>query len=287
MKIINCIIVAGAALLFGACSGDSVPETADAVAVVDGEVLTLEEVRRAVPAAIAPDDSLEFVHSYIRNWVDRKLIARVAARDVNMAEVERLVDEYREELIMNMYRREMVRRADNTEFTDDSLRAYYDARLDEFRLIVPMVKGVYLKVPDDSPRLAEIRRLYHSTRPQDIDQLEKAASQAIHFDYFRDRWIDWDQIEARIPAEFPGGVDAFLRGGRPLEVSTGGFTYLLSISDYLPAGSIMPFEAARPIVHDRMLNAVRRSYDTQLRQELETRALQRNLLSYPQGNPFQ
>lgn len=280
MNILKLITAAGAALLTGACIGGSSEMPTDAIAIVDGEALTLSEVHANTPGALSPEDSLEFTNAYIRNWVDRKLISRVAARDINMAEVDRLVDEYREELIMNRYRREMVRRADNTEFTTDSLMAYYNNHLGEFKLRNPMVKGVYLKVPDNAPRLNEIKRLYKSDRPVDVDKLEKAAAiAAVHYDYFRDRWIYWDQIEVRIPSDFPAG---FLSNGKHFETSVGGFTYLLYITEVLPEGSTMPFDAARLVVHDRLLNSVRRRYDTQLRTELEARAIREGLLIYPE-----
>ncbi len=280
-------VAACAALAASACTGGDVQDTTDAVAIVGQEILTISEIRNHTPAALGNSDSAAFARAYIRNWVDRKLISEVAAADVDMNEIDRLTNEYREELIMNEYRREMIRRADNTEITSDSLHAYFDSHRSEFVLERPMVKGVYLKVPDDFHKLAELKRLYRSTRPADVDKLEKAATNAIHYDYFRDRWVDWEQIESRIPASFNEGAETFLRSGRPLEVSAGGFTYLLSITEYLPAGAPMPFEAAMPIVRDRLLNSVRRRYDTRLRSELEERALTRGLLQYPAGNPFE
>ena len=92
------------------------------------------------------------------------------------------------------------------EFAEDSPRAYYEEHKDDFKLERPMVKGVYLKLLDDAPKLKQIRRLYRSDSPGDIDKLEKAAiGTAIHYDYFRDSWIDWEQIENRIPVEFSRG----------------------------------------------------------------------------------
>ncbi len=58
-----------------------------------------------------------------------------------------------------------------------------------------------------------------------------------------------------------------------LETESQGFIYLLSVSDYLPAGSVMPYEAARPLVRDRLLNIRRRAYDTRLLNDLYQRAL--------------
>ncbi len=99
--------------------------------------------------------------------------------------------------------------------------------------------------------------------------------------------MDWEQIETRIPYDFASGADSFLRSGRPLEVSAGGFTYLLCISEYIGAGSAMPFEAARPLVRERLLNARRRQFDVVLLNGLRQRALERGILVFPAGNPLE
>ena len=55
---------------------------------------------------------------------------------------------------------------------EDSLRAYYNSHNREFILERPLVRGIYLKVPDDAPNLGVIKRLYRSSRRDDIDRLE-------------------------------------------------------------------------------------------------------------------
>lgn len=196
-----------------------------------------------------------------------------------MEQIERLTREYRDELIMTQYRRAMSRQAQEGEFAEDSLRAYYEAHKDDFKLERPLVKGVYLKVPDDAPNLAQIRRLYRSDKPGDIDKLEKAAlGTAIHYDYFRDSWIDWEQIENRIPLDLASGDVSDIARRRYIEIESQGFTYLLSISDYLAPGAGMPYEAARPLVRDRLLNQRRRAYDSRLLNDLYQRALDDGLM---------
>ena len=180
---------------------------------------------------------------------------------------------------MTKYRRAMSRQAQEGEFAEDSLRAYYEAHKDDFKLERPLVKGVYLKVPDDAPNLAQIRRLYRSDKPGDIDKLEKAAlGTAIHYDYFRDSWIDWEQIENRIPLDLASGDVSDIARRRYIEIESQGFTYLLSISDYLAPGAGMPYEAARPLVRDRLLNQRRRAYDSRLLNDLYQRALDDGLM---------
>lgn len=267
------------AILYGCTKGEPVKIPADAIASVDGEFLRMAHVRAQMPGGMQPDDSAKFVQAYCQKWIDDRLILQVASKEVDMTEIDKLVEEYRRELISSEYRRQMARHADTGVFSDDSLQAYYTDHQKEFTLDRPLVKGVYLKLPDGAEHIKEIKKLYSSTRPQDMDKLEKAAlSSAIHYDYFRDRWVDWEQIESRIPYGFTNGGADFLRGGKPLNVNINGFTYLLSVSEYIPAGQTMPFEAARPLIRERLLSQLRRSYNNELMKALYERSIKKGVL---------
>jgi len=283
MKICALIYIAIGTVLLPACGsgGDNVYPEGTVVAVGD-DCLGVEEVRGSVPAGLPPEDSIAMAKAYIRHWVDTKLIERVARDEIDMEEIERLTQCYREDLIMSQYRRTMATQATDGLFSEDSLRAYYDSHQKEFVLERPLIKGVYLKVPDDATNLKLLRQLYNSEKQHDMDRLEKAAtSSAIHYDYFRNKWIDLEQVETRIPLDFS---DADLQGlsrHKPIDLQSQGFVYLLSVNDYLPAGSLMPFEAARLLVRERLLVRKRRLYDTQLRDELYRTALDKGFVVYP------
>ncbi len=218
--------------------------------------------------------------AYIRSWAERQLISTIAASEIDMADINRMVDDYRNQLIMWEYTRRMYDSRGRDTVPHDTLMAYYQSQRDALRAQRPMVKGVYIKVPDDSPSLPALRRLYRSTLPADVDRLEKSElSGAVHYDYFRDQWIDWEQIENRIPYDFNAeGLDAFLRSRRHLDFSAGGFTYLLDINDVIPAGATLPFEAARPLIEERLDYSRRLIYERALREELYNDALEKGRL---------
>lgn len=269
-------VAAAAMLLSAGCRhSDGNAAAAGEIAGIGDESLTHAELAAALPAGLSTDDSTRLAHAYIRNWVETRLAEDVAAGQVDMEEIDRLTARYRRDLIMQRYRDMMFAEAEgNTQFSDSAVAAYYERHSADFVLQRPLIRGVYVKLPDDAPELPAIRRLYRSTRPDDIDRLEKAVlGSAIHYDYFRDRWIDWEHVEARIPYDF-GPVPAdYVRSHRNLDVSLGGFTYLLEISDVLPAGSPMPKEAARPMIEERLLAERRRSFDATVRRQLFENAL--------------
>jgi len=264
-------------LAAAACSatGDDADLGEGTLARVGLECLTHADLADAMPAGLSPDDSTRFARAFIRNWIDTQLVENVASESVDMDEIDRLVTQYRRDLIMRRYRDRMFA-ADGgiKEFPDSIITEYYSRHSADFVLQRPLIRGVYIKVPDEAPELPAIRRLYRSTKPADIDHLEKAVlGAAIHYDYFRDRWIDWEQVEGRIPYDFGGNPSDYVRTHRNLDVSLGGFTYLLEIADVMPAGSVMPVEAARPLIEERLMAERRRAYDSALRARLFDSAL--------------
>lgn len=283
MSVASRITVAAAfALAISGCtrSGDNT-FPADAVATVGNKAITRADIATVMPAGLSATDSATFAKAYVRAWIERHLVEQVAAEEVDMKEIDRMTADYRSELIMAQYRRAMAGQADGF-FAEDSLKAYFDTHKGDFRLERPLIKGIYLKVPDDAPNLNTIRKLYKSARPDDIDRLEKAAnSSAIHYDYFRDTWVDLEQIETRIPIDFTSATLAKVTGKHPIDVTSQGFVYLLSISDVLPAGSIMPFETARPLVQERLLALRRHAYDKKLMKDLYNQAVADGTVKFP------
>ena len=269
-----CSIAAVIALGLPSCSPGVDASQSDVLVRLGNTALTRDELCRDMPRGLSEQDSLKYSRAYIATWIENRLITEVAADEIDTKEIDRLTEDYRRQLIALEYRRLMYETHADNEPVEDSLRAYYNSHNREFILERPLVKGIYLKVPDDAPNLAVIKRLYRSNRRDDIDRLEKEVlTSAIHYDYFRDKWVDWEQIESHIPYDFGASGDKFLSGRTHFETSAGGFTYLLEINDLLPAGAIMPFENARPMITDRLNANRRREYDERLRRDLYDEAL--------------
>jgi hypothetical protein len=265
-------------LLASSCSKDEKSPNSSSdntvLVKVGRESLTVAELSKELPAGLTDEDSTKFARAYIRNWIDNRLVSEIAATDIDMTEIDKMVNEYRNQLIMWEYRRQMFESHSESNMPEDSILAFYNQNREDFKLSRPLIRGVYVKLEEDSKDVKAIKKLYKSTKTEDLDQLEKLANNsAIHYDYFRDKWIDWEQVESRIPYDFGPNPDAFIKSHRNLEISLGGFTYLLSISDYLSTGSIMPLETARPLIESRLINRKRKDYDANLRKRLYDNAI--------------
>ncbi len=274
------LIITGAiaaTVAFGACSHKEKELGHGEIARIGGEVLTDADLQRATPAGMSEVDSVAFVDAYINNWVADRLISHEAARLIkDTDEIDRLTDEYRRDLIMWEYRRMAVSADPEQQLTDADIRDYYSAHPSQMTLDAPMVRGIYIKMESDDPELKTVRQLYASAESDDIDRLEKIGlKSAIHYDYFRDKWLPAEQILTKIPADLTA---ANLRKGMKFETERDGFTYLLSVSDLLAAGETMPLEAAEPRIRET-LDAIRRStLDAKLLARLRSEALKSGTL---------
>ncbi len=269
------IFFLSAMLLLCSCGEGCGVKKEDVLVKVGSSVLTKDEMRKQMPFGLSEVDSVKFTRAYIRSWIDDKLVSELASKNIgNTAAIDRMVEEYRKELIMWEYRKRMYETHADDVFTEDSLSIYYEVHKNEYRLDRPIVKGIYIKIADNAPRLADVKKWYRSRKAEDIDNLEKyGITGAIHYDYFRDRWVDWLQIESRIPYNFGSDVDAFIKNNRNFEVSVDGSTYLLDITEYLPTGAVMPFEFAREIIKEQFANRHRIEYDHELRRSLYERGV--------------
>lgn len=274
-RILKHALCAMIVILSGACTRKAVEKSDSPVLVKVGKsALTQADLKKALPVGLNTSDSAAFASAYIRRWIDSRLISDIAASEIDMTDIDRLVSEYRNRLVEMEYKTRMADAHAVSSFPEDSLRNYYVNYNADFILERPMLQGVYLKVPDNAPNLALIKKLYRSDKQSDIDRLEKEIlTSAIHYDYFRDKWVDWEQIELHIPYDFGSKPDAFLRGRDHFETSAGGFVYLLDIKDVLPSGAYMPYENAKVLINERMSARERQKYEASLMKNLYNKSV--------------
>ena len=105
--------------------------------------LTVRDVLSAVPAGMNEADSTAFVDLYVDRWVRKQLKLGEAERlfTASAEDIDRMVEEYRQGLLIRKLDRFWVDRSIDTTFTDDEIAAYYREHLDDFRLDRTLVKG--------------------------------------------------------------------------------------------------------------------------------------------------
>lgn len=253
----------------------------DVLVKVNDSSLRLKDVILDIPLGLEPEDSARLFHAIVNAWVDDRLLEAVAEENVDdMDRIEALVSDYRRKLITEAYKRK-ARQSASVKVSDDSIKSYYARHSDNLLLDSPLVKGLYIKVPAESSHLSNVRRWISSATPDAIDALEKyGLEEAVQYDYFMDKWIDFATVTEHIPYRFYD-PDAFLKSSPDFETSYNDFVYILHISEYIPTGEKMPFEYARRVIADRLGDEHLDAYERRLISELRRSALKDGSLKTP------
>lgn len=272
-KLLGAVATAGLTILPAATALTSCGNHADnsgIAARVANSRLTDAEIARAIPSGLKTADSLALVSNYIDAWIVNELIGEIAAKNIhNLDEIDRMTEEYRRNLIMAEYRRLKVEQDTSLAVKQSQIEEFYANYGGEMRLDEPMIRGIFIAISKNSPQLPGIRRWYRSTKSDDIEKLEKVGlTEAVNYEYFRNEWMPVSRIAERIP-----GKPLPKAKGEQIDVSDETTTYLLSVSDFLPAGASMPLSAAEAGIRER-LEALRRvELDRRLRSQLYRQAI--------------
>lgn len=256
--------------------------TDDIVAIYRDSVLRLPDIIRQLPPDISSADSSALARAIADSWIDALLIEDLAASQIDdLDRIDELTARYRRSMIADSYRRKM--RQKGVQPVDmDSINAYYRRNAASLRLERPIVKGMYIKIPASSRHLNEIRDWMKNPSPQAYDALENTAlSEAVQYEYFADRWIEFDYLAGEIPFRF-GEADRFVADNTDFETEWNGMVYILHIDDHRNSGQPMPQEYAAPLIEDRMKSSNLAIYEDALLKALRKIAIEKNILS--EGN---
>lgn len=273
---------AAAALLLAAGSlvscrgeaGEKEPKKPVVLMQVGDSVLTHDMVTAQIPSGLNASDSIRMFDALVEAWVDRNMLVNLAGSQLpDIEKIERMVEQYRHQLLANEYRRVM---ADDkaTGVSDADVKTYYDAHPDLFKLERPLVKGIYLKIDDDAPQLGDVKKWMRSGESSDIDNLENYGLRgAMEYDYFGDTWVDWQTIADHIPYRFED-PDKFLAGTKFFECEEHGSLYMLRVQDYMASGERMPLAFAAPQINERLMESHRGEYDKKLLNSLYNKGVE-------------
>ncbi|MDD4637508.1 MAG: peptidyl-prolyl cis-trans isomerase [Bacteroidales bacterium] len=225
------------------------------VAEYKGQFLYKEDLESVVPQGISGSDSLDYVNSYIKNWVEEALLYEKARNNIEKNdEINNLVEQYRRSLIVYQYQQQLLNNKVKTSVSDDEVMAYYKEHFAQLILEESLIKGLFLKLPVEAPKINQVREWYCNPTPKNLKLLEKYTLQnAVDYDYFVDKWVVFDDVKDRIPYEIKNN-DSFIQNNDKLEVKDSSFIYFLYIDDYLLKGQKSPYEYALASIRETLLN---------------------------------
>jgi len=246
------------------------------VARVDNTFLYHDELVGIVAPGTPAQDSATLIESYVNSWIRKQLLIREAARkiDIDEAEVERKILDYRYSIIAYEYQTFYVKQHLDTVIAQPEVETYYKDNLDNFVLKQNIVQGTFIKVPKNAPRTGKIKELIFSSREKDEKELKSyclSFSAAYHIS--DSTWMVFDELVKNSPlAEIPNKIQ-FLKSNPYYETSDDGFLYFLKVDRYRISDNISPIEFVNDDIRNIILNKRKVELAKKLEEEVFNEAL--------------
>ena len=250
-----------------------------AVARVNNSFLYQDELSGIIPKGTDPADSVARVTTYINSWIRKQLVINEAMKniDINEAEVERKVLDYRYSLIGYEYQNYYIKKNLNDSISEKEIQDYYKEGRDNFILKQNIIQGTFIKVPKEAPRTKRIKDLMYSNKDKDVAELKSyclSFSAAYHLS--DSSWIEFDKLAVNSPlAEIPNKIQ-FLRSYNYYETSDTEFLYFLKIDAYKISDNVSPLEFVKQDIKNIILNKRKVELARKLEDDVYENAAKRN-----------
>ncbi|MCG9911830.1 MAG: hypothetical protein MH137_11065 [Flavobacteriales bacterium] len=240
------------------------------VAVAGGKTLYLEDLDGVVPQGASSQDSLLFVQSYIRNWVEEQLLIEEAKADKNIdfSEIEERVEEYRNTLIYYAHLNNLMQRDMDTTVSEPEMLAFYEENKAGFELKENILKVNYVILPNSLKKTEKAKKLFFAGNYNDNILKEFCRDAAYSCQLADSSWISFDAFSQIIPVDRTQSPELLLRMKKNLEIQDTVLGYWVKIHDYKIKESISPFEFVRDEIRLILLNRRKNEFLMNYRKKL-------------------
>ena len=275
-------VVALLMILASACktSGDGVNE--EPLVRINETVLSRGMVYQAIPNSLTPEDSAVFAQDYINRWIRSELLLSKAELNLTPEEkdVDQLLEEYRRSLLIHLYQQKLLEQKYSPLITGSEIKRYYTEMEDNFKLSEPILKGVFVIVPQSAPNIDDLEKLYRSDDSEDLVKLEAYCFQnAKKYEVFLDHWLTMDEINKRLPEPI-NRTERFLKNNTYYHTSDSLNQYFLSIREYKLNTELAPIEFVEAKIKAILLNKKRLEFIKNLESDLYEEALKNKNIKF-------
>lgn len=247
-----------------------------AVARVNNAYLYKDELAGILTGSTTKQDSIERAETYINGWIRKQLLIQEASKKINIneAEVERKILDYRFSLIAYEYQSYYIKQNLDTAISAADIEKYYTTNIDNFVLKQNIVQAVFVKVPKSAPRTNRVKDLMFSQKEKDQNELKSyclSFSTAYHLS--DSAWMVFDELVKNSPlAEIPNKIQ-FLKANRYYETSDDSYLYFLKVAKYRISDNISPLEFVRDDIRNIILNKRKVELAKKLEDEVYNKAV--------------
>lgn len=243
-SLLRSIIIISIALLFYSCNEKRFSGRKP-IAEAGGQYLYKEDIENIFFTKMSKEDSLAALENYIRTWATDILMYEKAQENIkNEEETADLLEKYRRSLLTYEYQLQLVKDRLNNTVSPEEIKSYYINNPQLFQLKEILIKGLFLKVPNQTSDMEALRSLLNNnSTDKDLDQIELLSlKNAAKFEYFSEKWHPLLEILRKSPIHIENKENLKQRSFYESRDSLS--TYFLYVQEYISDGELQPLEYA-------------------------------------------
>lgn len=234
----------------------------DVVATVDGVHLLRADLNRDMPSGLSGADSVTFTRMYVDDWVLKQLKMRRASEVLSSREqdIERLVEGYRQSLLMRKLDQHYVDSVIDLEITPQQIAAHYRARASHFKLSHHLVRGVVVKAPRTFRNTQTLATALKSAKRNGTAEevIALGEKHGLQVTDMTQTWVSYSDFLSNLPTVRTRSYEDLLDKSGVQQMSSDDALFRFIILDVARKGETAPMECVEQDIR-RMLYAERRS----------------------------
>lgn len=250
------ILVSALSFLFVSCEYLASAPEEDVVARVNENYLYLSDVQKLVPDNTSPEDSVLIVNNYITRWATQQLLTDQAAINLsseNLARFDKLVQEYKNDLLTEAYKNAVVSKQLDSTVTESEYREYYNLNKENFRLNDILLKMRFVQLPADYEGVKNIREPFTRFNRKDQELLHDQRYIFAASNLNDSVWIKRDVLLDVLPI-LRQDSDQLLKKSNFAQLQDSLGVYLVKIEDVLGLNETAPLPYIKPTLKQIILN---------------------------------
>ncbi len=248
----------------------------DAVARVNDTYLYTSDIESIFDTATFSLDSTTVVTSYINDWATNRLLLDGALLNLSKSEqekFERLVQEYRTDLYIKLYKDRLIQQRLDSVVSDQEAQAFYNLNKENFRLNEELVKLRYIHLAPDYNDTNNLAKLFINFKEEDKVVLDSLGLQFKNYFLNDSTWVKRSAVQNSIQPIDATNADKLLKKTNFLQLRDSLGLYLIAVKETLSRNDIAPLTYVRPTINQIIRNKRKLTLTKQLEKEIKDDAI--------------
>ena len=239
------------------CNFLNEPEEKEIVARVNTSYLYKDDIEALISENTSPEDSALLVSNFITRWATQKLLidrAKVNLTVEQQKELDKLVENYRNELYSKAYSDVIIARQLDTTIKKEAALDYYNENAENFTLNEDLVKLRYINLSKQNTDFEKIKSRFRRFNDEDKQFLLDMAIQFNSYSLNDSVWVKTKQVYDKIRPLTPKDSPDFLKSKNFMQLEDSLGVYLISVEDVKLRNEVAPLEYSLPNIRQILLN---------------------------------